>query len=220
MSDSYFWNKKMIVSYFLSVLVFWIHCSSFANYDNNIACVQFGSFLFASTINRIAVPLFFIISGALFYRDYTDAKYKDKLLRRVKSLAIPFIIWNILNMFFDFFASAFFFKYFIGREKAVISLKNILLGIFHYKYNGPFWFVFALFIFVVAAPIIDKLLYSKLTAILSIAVLIVLNYYGIGLPQPLFLDRTCIIFYLFGGFVGRFYFELFSKRIEKNIKLY
>ena len=30
--DSYFGNKKIIVTYVLSVLVFWIHISTFYNY--------------------------------------------------------------------------------------------------------------------------------------------------------------------------------------------
>ena len=29
---SYFWEKKTVVSYFLAVLVTWIHCSSFSVY--------------------------------------------------------------------------------------------------------------------------------------------------------------------------------------------
>lgn len=199
MEKSYFWNKKIIVSYILSILVFWIHCSSFANYDNNNAMVKFCSYLFGSTINGIAVPLFFILAGVAFYRDYNDKKYVKKFISRVKSLVIPFVLWNIVNMLFDIVASTFFSQYFIGREKMVISLPNVLLGIFHYKYNGPFWFIFALIVFTIAAPIIDKLLFSKITSILSIVILIVLASFNIGLPQPLFFSKTCIIFYLVGG---------------------
>lgn len=219
MNNSYFWNKKTIVSYFLSVLVFCIHCSSFANYDTSSASIKFGFLFFENTINRVAVPLFFIIAGALFFRDYTNEKYKEKLFRRVKTLVIPYVIWNVLNMLFDIFASMFFSDYFIGREKTTASLQNILLGIFHYKYNGPFWFVFALIVFVIASPIIDKLLYSKFTSMISIIAFIILCHFGIGLPQPLFFDKTCIIFYLFGGFVGRYYFNLFSKRPEKRYQI-
>lgn len=218
MEKSYFWNKKIIVSYILSILVFWIHCSSFANYDNN-TMVKFCSYLFGSTINKIAVPLFFILAGVAFYRDYNDKKYVKKLLSRVKSLVIPFVFWNIVNMLFDMVASTFFSQYFVGREKMVISLPNVLLGIFHYKYNGPFWFIFALIVFTIAAPIIDKLLVTKITSILSIVTLIVLASFNIGLPQPLFYSKTCIIFYLVGGYIGRFYFDEFSKPSPKKWQL-
>lgn len=209
-NKDYFWNKKIIVSYILSILVFWIHCSSFIKYDYNNVFVSFFGLFFSRTINLIAVPLFFILSGVTFYRDYTDKKYVHKLRGRVKSLIIPFAVWNILNMFFQMIASAFFSEYFTGREKMVLSVKNILLGIFHYKYNEPFWFLFALIVFTVAAPVIDKLLHSKLTAILSIIMLLILYYFDIGLPQPLFYSKTCIIFYLVGGFIGRFCFEKIS----------
>ena len=211
---TYFWNKKVKASYILAILVFCIHCSSFIQYDagNTIPYLRFGAYLTKQTINKAAVPLFFIISGALFYRNYTNEKYREKLLRRVRSLVIPYIAWNTLNMLFEFAATTFLSDYFVTRQKAVISLPNILLGIFHYKYYLPFWFIFALIIFAAAAPVIDKLLYSKTTSVLSIIALIVLNYFGFGLPAALFFDRTCIIYYLVGGLIGRYYFDLFAKR--------
>ena len=135
-----FWNKKIIVSYILSVLVFWDHCSTFENYDSN-AVLRFVSSLFSHSIGRIAVPLFFIIAGVAFYRDYTDGKYVDKLKSRIRSLVIPFLLWNIINMAFEIVASTFFSQYFVGREKIVLTLPNIMFGIFHYQYNRPFWFI-------------------------------------------------------------------------------
>lgn len=221
MGNSYFWNKKIIVSYILSILVFWIHLSTFANYGygSNNGAVLFSLYFFKRTINEVAVPLFFVLAGVAFYRDYDDKKYVKKLLSRVKSLVIPFLLWNIAGMIFNGFASAFLSQYFIGREKVVISIPNILLGIFHYKYNGAFWFVFALIVFTVAAPIIDKLLYSKITGILSVVALLVLYYFDIGLPHPLFFTKTCIIYYLIGGFIGRFYFDKFSTPLPKKYQV-
>lgn len=214
--SNYFWNKKKIVSYVLAILVFWIHCSTFANYDTSSPIVTNGSLFFQRTINCLAVPLFFIISGSLFFRDYSNKKYKTKIKNRINSLVIPFLIWNIINMCFEFIASTFFSNYFIGRTKAEFTLENVLLGVFHYKYNGPFWFVFALICFSIMAPIFDKLLKTKLTSVLSILVLIVLLYFGIGLPTPFFYNKDCIVYYLIGGFIGRFYFDWFTTK--KNLK--
>jgi len=219
MTDSYFWNKKIIVSYCLSILVFWLHCSTFANYDNSSIVVQFFSFLFKNTINTIAVPLFFILSGMAFYRNYSDDKYVSKITSRLKSLVVPYVLWNLINMLFEIVASTFFSRFFIGREKFVLSLENVLFGIFHYKYNLPFWFVFALIFFTVAAPIIDKLLFSRATSLLSIAALIILNHYNIGLPQPLFFTKDCITFYLIGGYIGRFHFDFLAQPLSKKYQI-
>lgn len=214
---NYFWNKKIIVSYFLSIMVFWIHLSTFGNYSYNDE-IRFWDILMKRSYSFVAVALFFILSGAAFYRNYSDKDYFKKLKARLISLVIPYLLWNIFSMLFDFFASTFFSQYFVGREVFKPTLSNILLGIFHYKYYEPFWFIFALIIFAILAPVIDKLLYYKWTALLSIVVLLVLHQFGIGLPMPFFHDQTCIIYYLIGGFVGRFYFEELDKAVSKPLQ--
>ena len=48
-----------------------------------------------------AVPMFFVISGYLFFLrqddGFTWAQYKAKMLRKCKTLLLPFFIWNILG---------------------------------------------------------------------------------------------------------------------------
>lgn len=73
--DSYFGNKKILVTYVLSVLVFWIHISTFYNYGPYPPALDFLIIFFQSVASRAAVPLFFILSGALFYRNYTPIRY-------------------------------------------------------------------------------------------------------------------------------------------------
>ncbi len=214
-SKTYFWDKKTIVSYYLSIMVFWIHISTLGNYGFEAGINKFFDITLKRSYSFVAVALFFMLSGAAFYRDYSDKSYFKKLKTRLLSLVVPYLLWNIFNMLFDFFASTFLSQYFVGRELFEPSLSNILLGIFHYKYNDPFWFIFALIIFAVCAPVIDKLLYSKLTAILSVVVLLVLHQFGYGLPIPFFYTQTCIIFYLVGGFVGRFYFDSLTRPVGK-----
>ncbi len=50
-------------------------------------------------ICRIAVPCFFLISGYLFFKkleDWNLDMWKGKMVRRVHSLLIPYVLWNIL----------------------------------------------------------------------------------------------------------------------------
>jgi surface polysaccharide O-acyltransferase-like enzyme len=142
--DEDFWQKKTIATYILSVLVLLIHCSTFANYPNLPAAINVLSVFWQQVITPVAVPLFFIISGALFYRNYeSDMKsYISKMKTRIRSLFVPYICWNVLNMMFQILCTELLSEYFVGREKFVFSAWNILGGVFHYKYNGPFWFIF------------------------------------------------------------------------------
>jgi peptidoglycan/LPS O-acetylase OafA/YrhL len=54
------------------------------------------------TLMHVAVPLFFIFSGYLFFRQpehFTRKVYRDKLERRIRTLLIPYLIWNFFAMF-------------------------------------------------------------------------------------------------------------------------
>jgi len=53
---------------------------------------------FIVSLMRICVPSFFIISGYLFFyrvNKFTLNIYKEKLYRRVKTLVIPYVLWDI-----------------------------------------------------------------------------------------------------------------------------
>lgn len=55
--------------------------------------------LFSHVIPHITVPLFFFISGFLFFANFMQwswGGYKKKLKSRVKTLLIPYLLWNII----------------------------------------------------------------------------------------------------------------------------
>ncbi len=53
---------------------------------------------FSEVLPRIGVPLFFLISGFLFFyrKEFNGAVYKQKLHTRVSTLILPFFLWNII----------------------------------------------------------------------------------------------------------------------------
>ena len=52
--------------------------------------------LISETLARIGVPLFFIISGFLFFyrNDFSKDVYRKKLRTRFITLFVPFVLWN------------------------------------------------------------------------------------------------------------------------------
>lgn len=213
---TYFWNKKQTIFYFLSILVFLIHCPTFEYYNLHSKIAQCFYVFFKHTLIHTAVPLYMILSGFLYFRDYTNEKYVEKNKRRIRTLVIPYLLWNTLNTLLIIMARSFLSFASIEDKTIEINLKNILLGIFHYEYNGPFWFVFALIIFSLISPLIDLLLKNKTSSIITIVTLIILLYFNIGLPTSLFYNQSSIIYYLVGCFLGRFYLKWFSER--KSLK--
>ncbi len=152
----------------------------------------------------MAVPLFFIISGALFFRNYTPELYGKKLGNRVKTLLVPYLCWNTINMLMNAVISYTPLSNFVlARAPFEFTAQNVILGIFYYKYNPPFWFIFCLFIYVVLSPGIDFLLRNKYIGIIIILIVIILYYKGIMLPEAVFFAPVSIIYYLIGAYVGK-----------------
>ena len=55
---------------------------------------------YLSELTDIAVPMFFVISGYLFFQNYTPQKLISKWKSRLFSVLIPYLIWNGLAYLF------------------------------------------------------------------------------------------------------------------------
>jgi len=90
----------------------------------------------SETMVKVAMPTFFVMSGYLFFVNVTEwnAKtYWSKLRRRVKTLLVPYIIWNIAM---------------------AVKLQTFSLSIFIEPGNMPLWFLRDLIIVSLLTPII------------------------------------------------------------------
>lgn len=90
----------------LTILVVYIHFPGPLTWDKyNCGWMSIQSVLDFCSISidiltKVAVPSFFVLSGMLFFRDGFSMKtYKAKINRRVSSLLIPYILWNIIPYF-------------------------------------------------------------------------------------------------------------------------
>ena len=215
MASSDFWNKKAIFSYVLAVLVFTIHLSTLDNYVPYVGTdIKKPLVWFVKVFSRVAVPAFFILSGALFFRNYENRKFFSKLKSRFKSLVVPYLAWNFIWMIFGWVTTIYFSQYFIGRPPSDISLHGVFVSVFLHGDNLPFWFIGNLILFVFISPIIHLFLKNKCLGIISIiAVLIgvyVLNkLYGAFL-KTWFVDAESIVYYMVGGFIGIHCFRWFT----------
>ena len=222
--DAGFWKKKAAAGFLMSVLIFFIHLSTFYNYtDTGNAMSTINNILaltFKEGFTRFVVPLYFIIAGALFFRDYSQEKYIPKLRKRVKTLLIPYLMWNIIWMIFCIVTSyTFLSRFFVGREKFEITPLNVLLSLIHHECNGHFWFVFDLIVFVVFSPVIDFLIQTRKRAICSVAVLALLSVMGYGIPASIFYTNTSIVYYLIGAAIGRYGFAYFLRPSALRVRI-
>lgn len=76
-----------------------IEGTSFISYQNGAFDII--RIFFSRGICWVAVPIFFIISGYLFFsklEEWNSDIYKNKIKRRVTSLMIPYLIWNLMPL--------------------------------------------------------------------------------------------------------------------------
>jgi surface polysaccharide O-acyltransferase-like enzyme len=111
---------------------------------------------------RIAVPVFFIISGYLIFKEGYLSKnlYIVKIKNRIKTLFIPFLFWSLLSIVIYFILQEipqlqpFFSKELIKS----LSFSEFLKLIFFKPIPYQLWFLRELFLLVLLSPIFYFLL--------------------------------------------------------------
>ena len=88
-----FWHKKTILYYILAISVFLIHCSSLAQYYSYNKKLELVNDFISQKLCVVAVPMFFFLSGFLFFRNYKSKDYLKKLKKRSKTLLVVDINW-------------------------------------------------------------------------------------------------------------------------------
>lgn len=152
-------------------------------------------FLFSKVIFEVCVPLFFLISGFLFFyktENFSFKVYLKKLKGRFRSLFIPYIFWNVVVLLFFFLAQTFLSGSLMsGRNKLVTdySLMDWIWSFLdtshinpHVKktlpVNSPFWFIRDLMVVVLTSPLLYFLIKKlKVYAVILLGIVWVINPY-------------------------------------------
>ena len=217
----YFWKKKSILSFIAVFFVVIIHNSATNQYpastDFISSLTYFIRNLFAYGIGEIAVPFFFFVSGLTMFRNFNLKDYPRKIKSRFKSLVIPYLIWNILGLLFAILYTYTPLSNFIsGRTLFNGTITDILEGIFLYKYNFQFWFLYDLIFYSILAPIIYFMVQNKYLSLIFGLVVLCLPLLN---DHFLHINLYFTIFYYIGCFVGKHYLEFFSSAKNKSLSI-
>ncbi len=150
----------------------------------------------------IAVPYFFACSGYFLAGHYGDEKWwLNEVVKRIKSLVVPFYIWMAVGILFGITVS-YVKKRFLHVEvsDAFLSLpyweKLVLyLGLHPFRDIGVLWYVRTLFLFVLVSPVIFFFLRWPLSTVCGLFGVHLATCYMFG-----FCDLD--IYFLFDRFVS------------------
>ena len=197
MKKDYSLELMRVSSMFLVIV---IHMSNY--YCRNIDMISSFSYFGATIFNgiaRLAVPLFFMISGALLINKTEDDQTTKK---RVIKMATVLLIWTVIYLIWNFF--------YLGVST------NILNAIFD-PIKGHLWYMYAIIGLYIALPFIRKMiinlnekeedLFIKLWILLTGGVYIfrlILSFFGVHTviiyPVPIF-QATYYLGYFVAGYI-------------------
>lgn len=188
----------------LSIIVIMIHNQTLVILCSKIDYTEINT-LFIRILNAgildIAVPGFFFISGFLFFKNFSLKSYGDVLKKKVHTLMIPYILWNLIGFLYAYCVSnVSFLKQFSSMDTVELTLQTIFEALFLHKYNTVCWYLLSLMGLIIISPIIEVCIDKKNKAILFLFLLLV--YYFFFHEHMLIRDFGTLSFVL-GGILGK-----------------
>lgn len=209
----YLSRKLKFISLFLMVAVVFIHSYNYSNSfltpDTSINEGFNGGAMFeyfiSNGIARFAVPMFFAISGYLFFYTFRPSLkcYGYKLKSRFFSLVVPFIIWNCLGGLLLFTLSHFDTVNWVPiiNEKIGITAETGAWGFLNWFINPPLfqtWYLQQLILFTIISPLIFwAIKYTRGFIIILFAV-------PWALDLSYIINSEAILFYVCGATIAIF----------------
>lgn len=157
--------------------------------------------LISNGFTRIAVPVFFIISGYLFFINFKNSPgdYFNKCQKRFRTLLIPYLFWSSFTILFYFVLqlipqfSTFFTNELIKNYSANKLITTLLINPIPYQ----LWFLRNLIVFVIVSPIF--FFFVRYVKVYSLIIVLILWFLD---ALVWFITFESIFFFLIGAYLG------------------
>ena len=202
--NTYLSYKLKVLSLIAIIFVVFIHANINISDSTNFLYENsaFLQYFISQGITRTAVPMFFIISGYLYFISFdgTLNTYLIKTKKRIKSLVLPYFITSFSVFIFYYFTILFSKRIFNSPGRFLDqSLGEILDIIFIHPLPYQLWFLRDLIIFVFLSPFIYYLL--KYLRFYFIVILLFLWLRILPFDFYIFSNEG-ILFFSLGGFLA------------------
>lgn len=209
----YLSKKIAIISFILMIMIVILHAQLISLSSGISKTIQL---IISGQVTRIAVPLFFLISGFLFFRNISVDVFKSclrKIGKRFRTVLIPYLIFSILGFLFIYCTNILFPEYISDSNainNGIRSIKDILYTILLNPIGTyQLWFLRDLFIIIIASPLIYYVLkYCKW--------IIIICFLGLWMiDMKFFISIEAITFFSIGSYIA-IYKQTITNYIFKN----
>lgn len=218
-------SRIKVISLISMIMVMYIHSINIYNnnaeiildYSTNIYSqfVVFFQLFISDGISRVAVPLFFMLSGYLYFVNLSKLNqiYKLKMPIRIKSLILPYLFWSILVIviFITLQSLPYSARFFNGKHIVDFNFIEFIYAFLVTPLNYPLWFLRDLIIVVfIYSPLIFVSL--KFSPKIYLSLLLIVWFTNIDQVENYkwFLRLTAMLFFSLGG-----YLSLYKINVER-----
>lgn len=207
--NTYLSKKLTFFSFWLMVLVVLLHSLNIDFKEcNDVLCnVQY---LLSYKLSQIAVPLFFMISGYLYFhkisvnQKFNFSFFLQNNKKRIRTVLLPYVLWCTFWFLLIYILQSIplFAKYF-PQPLYAMSIKDKLLNLYYYPLNYPFWFLRELIVIFLITPVIFLLVkYTRWGSILVLFLLMILYSKLISFNNITFLSAIPLFYFGVGSFLS------------------
>lgn len=207
---------RCVANYMIIVL----HASAVNQYCNQTTTeASFWNFIY-EYVCPAALPVLFMISGYLLFKNFTLGDYPRKLKNRVGRLVVPYLAWNIF--FVTFFIVGSLAVPRLAERVATFDLFSIqgavskVVSLMVHPIDGPLWFIRTLFIYSLISPIMAVFLKNKYLSYTFLAIIICVGLWLANKDLTRYLTLTYPVYSLIMFFIG----GMLSKTIYTPISLF
>lgn len=205
-------NKITYISFILAVLVVIRHSVNIEVYGLTSGTLYWIELVFRE-ISDVAVPMFFTLSGFLFFQNYKPELLKEKWKSRVFSILVPYFAWNIIA--YVYYELIYLLPLVSENMSSAIEpfnfewlIKNMLFG-----YHNITWFLQNLFLYIMIVPLLFPILQNKTAGIAFTIAVFLAGCFCRGFGNIAFNG----VFYLVGACLGIHQRDAVQRRY--NVKL-
>ena len=188
MEEKQFHNQVYWITFLFSLLVVWVHSFNAELYlgaTQAAAGVKRLEWILGEGLGQISVPGFFMVSSYLFYRRFNWSRLLPKWKSRIRSILVPYLIWNFLY-YAGYVAATRIpaISGLIGKPPVPVTIMQSVDALVNYAYNPVFWYLYQLILLIALAPVVYPVMKRTLTGAAALGVIAFALWHGWDFPHP------------------------------------